>query len=255
MVYRVTLVLLFASLTLGAQAPKKAAPQTKSAPAGNKPEAIIHTTAGEMKCQLFPDQAPKAVANFIGLATGKKDWTDPKTGKVVHGKPLYDGVIFHRTIPGFMIQGGDPTGTGSGDVGFKFEDELHPDLLFDKPGRLAMANAGPNTNSSQFFITETETPFLNPCLDPNGCMGGRRAPNSGYTIFGQCDDATVALVKKIASMPCQGGQACNGYNSRPENPVKITHVEILHAGKPASAAGKPASKAGTHKKTPATQKP
>lgn len=231
----------------------KAAPKPAPSPA-KTPKAVIHTTAGDMKCELFPKEAPKAVANFIGLATGKKDWTDPRTGKMVHGKPLYDGVIFHRTIPGFMIQGGDPTGTGSGDPGYKFEDELHADLLFDKPGRLAMANSGPNTNGSQFFITETDVQFLNPCLDPNGCMGGRRPPNSGYTIFGQCDDATVELVKKIARMPCQGGQQCTNENSRPENPVKITHIDILNAPKSATATKKPAAKTGVHKKTGATQK-
>lgn len=222
-------------------AAKKAPAKTAASPA-KAPTAVIHTTAGDMKCELFPDKAPKAVANFIGLAKGTKEWKDP-AGKPVRGKPLYDGVIFHRTIPDFMIQGGDPTGTGSGDVGFEFADELHPDLLFDQPGRLAMANRGPNTNSSQFFITEKDLPFLNPCLDPNGCMGGRRAPNSGYTIFGQCDADTVELVKKIARMPCQGGAPCTAQNSRPLNPMKITHVEILGAGK--STKAKPAAKKST----------
>jgi peptidyl-prolyl cis-trans isomerase A (cyclophilin A) len=217
----------------------------KSAPAAN-PVAILHTTAGDLKCELFPEQAHLAVTNFIGLAKGTKAWKDPTTGKQVTGKPLYDGVVFHRTIPNFMIQGGDPTGTGSGDVGFPdFADELHPDLLFDKPGRLAMANRGPNTNSSQFFITETAVPFLNPCFDEGGCMGGRRPKNSGYTIFGQCDDATVDLVKKIARMPCRGGQPCDGNNDHPQNPVKINHVEILQGG----AAGKPSGKSAK----PATQ--
>jgi peptidyl-prolyl cis-trans isomerase A (cyclophilin A) len=187
-----------------------------------------------MKCELFPDKAPKAVANFIGLARGTKPWTDPN-GKVVHGKPLYDGVIFHRVIPDFMVQSGDPSGTGNGDVGFEFPDELHDDVLFDQPGRLAMANHGINTNSSQFFITEKELPFLNPCRDPGGCMGGRRAYNSGYTIFGQCDPNTVELVKQIARMPCTGGP-CNASNSRPANPVKITHIDIQGAGKGASTA-------------------
>ncbi|HET9282871.1 MAG TPA: peptidylprolyl isomerase [Candidatus Angelobacter sp.] len=222
-----------------APAAKKAPTKTAAAPA-KAPTAVIHTTAGDMKCELFPDKAPKAVANFIGLAKGTKEWKDP-AGKPVHGKPLYDGVIFHRTIPDFMVQGGDPTGTGSGDVGFEFADELHPDLLFDQPGRLAMANRGPNTNSSQFFITEKDLPFLNPCLNPNGCMG--RAPNSGYTIFGQCDPDTVELVKKIARMPCQGGAPCTAQNSRPLNPVKITHIEILGAGK--STKAKPAAKKST----------
>jgi len=258
MVTRAALILLCLGLAAGAQTKPKtpdqgAAPKTagKAAPAKAGPTAIIHTSAGDLKCTLFPAQAPKAVANFVGLAKGSKPWKDPATGNTVHGKPLYDGVIFHRTIPEFMIQGGDPSGSGAGDVGFEFADELHSDLLFDQPGRLAMANRGPNTNSSQFFITEKEVPFLNPCLDPNGCMGGRRPPNSGYTIFGQCDDASVELVKKIARMPCGGGMACNNSNSRPANPVKITHIEIQGAG----AASKPAAKksAGT-KATPAPKK-
>ena len=156
MVTRAALILMCLGLAAAAQtktksstqstAPKKAA---KAAPAKTPPTAIIHTTAGDMKCTLFPDKDPKAVANFIGLSKGTKPWKDPNTGKTVHGKPLYDGVIFHRTIPDFMIQAGDPTGTGSGDPGFEISDELHPDLLFDQPGRLAMANRGgmPNTSS------------------------------------------------------------------------------------------------------------
>lgn len=258
MVTRAALILLCLGLTAGAQtkpktpagtAPKAGTKTASKAAAKGSPTAIIHTSAGDLKCELFPDKAPKTVANFVGLAKGTKPWKDPATGKTIHGKPLYDGTIFHRTIPEFMIQGGDPSGTGSGDVGFEFEDELHPDLLFDKPGRLAMANRGPNTNSSQFFITEKEVPFLNPCLDPNGCMGGRRAPNSGYTIFGQCDDPSVELVKKIARMPC-GGTTCSNSNSRPQNPVKITHIEIQGAG----AAAKPAAKKSTGTKTSTTPK-
>ncbi|MGE5324269.1 MAG: peptidylprolyl isomerase [Actinomycetota bacterium] len=252
MVKRLALIVLCSTLVF-AQAGKKTKSGTAKSPAMKaaavNPTAIIHTTAGDLKCELFPKEAPKTVANFIGLATGKKDWKDPVTGKTMHGKPLYDGVIFHRTIPNFMIQGGDPTGTGSGEVGFTFDDELHPDLLFDKPGRLAMANRGPNTNSSQFFITETELPFLNPCLDPAGCMGGRRAPNSGYTIFGQCDEPSVELVKKIARMPCTMGP-CTASNSKPENPVKITHVEIRHAGRQAAHATK--KKTSAAKRTPKT---
>lgn len=218
----------------------------------NVPSAILHTTAGDMKCELFPDQAPKAVDNFVGLATGTKDWKDPATGKTVHGKALYDGVIFHRTIPGFMIQGGDPTGTGSGDVGFAFADELHADLLYDKPGRLAMANRGLNTNSSQFFITEGPTPGLNPCLDEGGCQKsyGHVDKGTGYTIFGQCDAATVELVKKIARMPCQAGLPCDGRNSRPQNPVKITHIEILNAPVGPAAPAKPAPGKSTPRPKP-----
>src|SRR5262249_5657871 len=148
-----------------------------------------------------------------------------------------------------------------GSPGYKFADELNADLLFDKPGRLAMANSGPNTNGSQFFITEVPYPALNPCLDEGGCMRGQRVmpKNSGYTLFGQCDDAAVALVKKIAQGPCRG-QVCDGSNSRPDNPVKITHIEILNApsatkpaGKP--SAGKPAGKAAASPKpSPAPQK-
>jgi peptidyl-prolyl cis-trans isomerase A (cyclophilin A) len=225
----------------------------KPVTAGSRtPTAILHTTAGDMKCELFPDQAPNAVANLIGLATGTKAWKDPVTGKMIHEKPLYDGVIFHRTIPGFMIQTGDPTGTGSGNVGFDFADELHADLLYDKPGRLGMANHGRNTNSSQFFITEVAYPSLNPCLDEGGCQKpyGHIDQGTGYTIFGQCDDAAVEVVKKIARMPCQAGLTCSDRNSRPQNPVKISHIEILNA--PAAAKTAPAKPAAG---TPAKPKP
>jgi peptidyl-prolyl cis-trans isomerase A (cyclophilin A) len=198
------------------------APAPAAGPEAKRPSVVFRTTAGDLKCELFPDKAPKAVENFIGLASGKKDWKDPGTGKAMHGKPYYDGVIFHRVIPGFMIQGGDPTGTGAGDPGYRFEDELHADLLFDQPGRLAMANSGPNTNGSQFFITEKEQPGLNPCLDEGGCQRGvRRVPKgSGYTIFGQCDAKSVEVVKKIARMP-------RGERDRPLDPVKIQRVDVV----------------------------
>jgi peptidyl-prolyl cis-trans isomerase A (cyclophilin A) len=271
MLVRSVLILLLFSLAAMGQSPTPApSSQTKKAPGKaaaastttpKPPQAILHTTVGDMKCELFPDKAPKTVENFIGLATGKKDWTNPLSGQKVHGKPLYDGVIFHRVIPNFMVQSGDPIGTGTGNPGYKFVDELNADLLFDKPGRLAMANSGPNTNGSQFFITEVPYPALNPCLDEGGCMRGQRVmpKNSGYTLFGQCDDAAVALVKKIAQGPCRG-QVCDGNNSRPDNPVKITHIEILNApgatkpaGKP--SAGKPAGKAAASPKpSPAPQK-
>src|SRR5579872_5323969 len=193
-----------------------------------KPTAIIKTTAGNMTCTLFPDKAPIGVANFIGLASGTKDWKNPVSGATKHGVPLYDGTIFHRVIPNFMIQGGDPAGNGSGDPGYKFKNEVSSDLLFDRPGRLAYANSGPDTNGSQFFITEVPTPHL----------------NGGYTIFGQCDEPTVALVKQIARM------ATDPRNDRPFRPVKITHISILKAGakpaattakKPVAATHKPAS--------------
>jgi peptidyl-prolyl cis-trans isomerase A (cyclophilin A) len=242
MLTRAALILLCLSLASAAQtaAPKKAA--GKTAAAKTPPVAIIHTTEGDMKCTLFPDQAPLTVANFIGLAKGTKTWKNPTTGANVHGKPLYDSVIFHRTIPGFVIQGGDPAGTGSGDVGFHFKDELRADLLYDQPGRLAMANSGPDTNGSQFFITEQPIPFLNPCLDANGC-GGRQA-NTGWTIFGQCDAEAVELVKKIARMPCTAGPCAQG-NERPLNPVKIKHIEIMGAGSAAAAKPAAAKKAAT----------
>src|SRR5579872_6285559 len=143
--------------------------------AGAQPTATIVTSVGKINCTLFPDKAPIGVANFIGLSEGTKEWTSPVTHQKKHGVPLYDGTIFHRVIPNFMVQGGDPAGDGTGDPGFSFKDEFSQDLLFDKPGRLAMANSGPNTNGSQFFITDVPTPHL----------------NGHHTIFGQCDAATV----------------------------------------------------------------
>jgi cyclophilin family peptidyl-prolyl cis-trans isomerase len=204
-----------------AQSSSPAAPAAKppvhrsAAAAAGPPTAIIETTVGKMTCTLFPDKAPIGVANFIGLATGTKDWTTVK-GTTKHGVPLYDNTIFHRVIPDFMIQGGDPAGDGTGDPGYKFKNEVSSDLQFDRPGRLAYANSGPDTNGSQFFITEVATPHL----------------NGGYTIFGQCDDATVTLVKQIARM------ATDPMNNRPFRPVKITHIAITHA---ATAAAKPAT--------------
>jgi peptidyl-prolyl cis-trans isomerase A (cyclophilin A) len=183
--------------------------------------AIIETTAGNITCTLFPDQAPLTVANFIGLATGTKAWKDPKTGKMMQGVPLYNGTIFHRVIPNFMIQGGDPVGNGSGDPGYSFKDEFSPSLTFDQPGRLAMANSGPNTNGSQFFITEVPTPHL----------------NGKHTIFGQCQD--LNLVKKIARM------AADPRSDRPYDPPKIIAIKIIDprhpAAKPGTAAHKPAA--------------
>jgi len=222
--------LLF-DFALSAQTAKKgSAPQraTPAKPVKAAPAAIIHTTIGDMKCTLLPDKSPKAVSMFIGLAKGTKSWKDPASGKSMYGKPLYDGVIFHRTIPDFATFAGDPTGTGAGDVGFEISDTLHPDLLFDQPGRLALANRGaaPATSSSQFFITEKELPFLNPCLDEGGCPQLNRPKGTGYIIFGQCDDSTVELVKRIARMPCAGGPSCGQSNSRPLTPVKIVHIEI-----------------------------
>ena len=122
--------------------------------------ATLQTSQGRIVIRLFPDHAPKTVRNFVELAEGGRQWTDPTTGRATTGK-LYDGTIFHRVIPDFMIQGGDPLGSGRGGPGYKFADEIHPDLAFDRPYLLAMANAGPGTNGSQFFITVAPTPWLN----------------------------------------------------------------------------------------------
>jgi peptidyl-prolyl cis-trans isomerase A (cyclophilin A) len=228
---------------------KKTGAATKprgAATVSKNPVAVIHTTAGDLKCELFPDKAPKAVANFIGLAQGAKDWKDGN-GTVQHNKPLYDGVIFHRVIPEFMIQGGDPTGSGSGDPGFTFEDELHADLIFDRPGRLAMANRGPNTNTSQFFITEKPQPSLNPCLKDEGCPELGRGKNTGYTIFGQCNPATVLLEKKIARMS-------RDEHDRPYDPVKIKHIDIVNPKTVKPPARQPAGSKTTAKPSSPTSK-
>jgi peptidyl-prolyl cis-trans isomerase A (cyclophilin A) len=192
-------------LTLSAVA-QPAQPGTKQ-----QPVAIIQTSMGDLHCPLFPKAAPIGTANFIGLAKGTKDWTNPKTGKLMHGVPLYDNTIFHRVIPDFMIQGGDPKGTGNGDIGFQFKNEPVPGLGFDRAGRLAYANAGPDTNGSQFFITEGAYPSL----------------NGNYTIFGQCDDASVELVKKIARQPRNG-------QDRPNTAIVIKHIKIDDGSGPQS---------------------
>jgi peptidyl-prolyl cis-trans isomerase A (cyclophilin A) len=217
-------ILLVASAVAQSASSNQSAPAKPVAVAKPRPTAIIDTTVGKMNCTLFPDKAPIGVANFIGLATGTKDWKSA-SGATKHGVPLYDGTIFHRVIPEFMIQGGDPAGTGAGaDPVTPFKNEVSSDLLFDKPGRLAYANAGPNTNTSQFFITE---------IALTGAQGDML--NGKYTIFGQCDDDAVALVKQIARMARDPG------NDRPFRPVKINHITIVKAGgaaKPASTAPK-----------------
>jgi peptidyl-prolyl cis-trans isomerase A (cyclophilin A) len=231
-----------------------ASPNKPAAPAAQgNPTAIMDTTAGKLTCELFQKDAPKTVANFIGLATGKKDWTDPKTNQKKHGVPLYNGTIFHRVIPNFMIQGGDPEGTGIGGPGYSFADEFPRDLHFDQPGRLAMANAGPNTNGSQFFITEASTPFLDPCFDEGGCVrGNRRVPKgSGYNLFGQCTPESVELVKQIARAP-------RNENDRPADPVKITSIKITGlpgTGSKGKASAHPATTSKKPAATTTTKKP
>ena len=124
------------------------------------PTATLHTTAGDIEVELFAERAPRTVENFVGLATGEQAWTDPESGEEIEGEPLYDDVLFHRVIEGFMIQGGDPTGTGRGGPGYSFDDEFHDELRHDSAGILSMANSGPNTNGSQFFITLDAQPHL-----------------------------------------------------------------------------------------------
>ncbi|MCZ2806944.1 peptidylprolyl isomerase [Modestobacter sp. VKM Ac-2983] len=165
--------------------------------------AVLHTNHGDITVDLFPDHAPKTVANFTELAEGSREWVDPRTREKTTDK-LYDGTVFHRVIPGFMIQGGDPLGQGTGGPGYRFGDEFHPDLSFNRPYLLAMANAGPGTNGSQFFITVTNTPHL----------------NNKHTIFGEvADDASRQVVDAIAATPTARGD-------RPVEDVVITSVEV-----------------------------
>ena len=165
--------------------------------------ATLHTNHGDINVELFGDQAPQTVANFVGLASGSKEYTDPSTGTKKSGK-FYDGLTFHRVIDGFMIQGGCPLGTGTGGPGYKFADEFHPDVAFNKPYLLAMANAGPGTNGSQFFITVGPQPHL----------------NRKHTIFGEvADKSSRDVVNEIS-------QVRTGRGDRPVNPVTITSVTI-----------------------------
>lgn len=213
-----TLVFAAAALAQSTSKPADEVPDAPQATAAalmtpNGPTVVMDTSMGRITCQFFQRQAPNAVANFIGLATGAKEWTDPATKKKVRGKPLYDGTTFHRVIPGFMIQGGDPLGTGAGDPGYSFADEFNPDLNFDVPGRLAMANSGPDTNGSQFFITEQAYPSL----------------DQHYTIFGQCDLPSVEVVRSIARVDRDA-------NDKPLTPVVLNKVTIVPEGQPVPAA-------------------
>jgi len=169
--------------------------------------ATLHTSAGDIRVNLFGNHAPKTVRNFVELAEGGREWTHPATQQKSTDR-LYDGTIFHRVISGFMIQGGDPLGKGYGGPGYKFADEFHPDLVFDRPYLLAMANSGPNTNGSQFFITVGLTPHL----------------NRKHTIFGEVADAeSRAVVDAIAKAP-------TGRDDRPVEDVTITSVTVEPTG-------------------------
>ena len=170
-------------------------------------EATLHTNHGDITVELYPNHAPETVANFVGLATGKREWTHPKTGEKT-SDPLYDGVIFHRVIPGFMIQGGDPIGMGTGGPGYQFDDEIHPELAFTEPYLLAMANAGKSrgrgTNGSQFFIPVAPTEWL----------------TGKHTIFGKvADDQSKAVVDDIAAV-------ATGPGDRPVEDVVIESVTV-----------------------------
>jgi len=163
--------------------------------------ATLRTNQGTIVIRLFPDHAPKTVRNFVELAEGSRQWTDPRTGRATTDK-LYDGTVFHRVIPDFMIQGGDPLGSGRGGPGYKFADEIHPDLAFDRPYVLAMANAGPGTNGSQFFITVVPTPWL----------------NGKHTIFGEVIEGAdvVDLITRVKT----------GSQDRPVEDVTIESVTV-----------------------------
>ena len=183
----------------------------KMAQEGKDLYATLKTTEGDITVQLYSKEAPKTVANFAGLASGEKEWTDPKTHEKTR-RPLYDGTIFHRCIPNFMIQGGDPLGNGTGDPGYKFEDEFKSALTFDKLGLLAMANSGPSTNGSQFFITVAKTPWL----------------NNKHTIFGEVISG-YDVVEKISKV-------ATGAANRPNKDVVLTKVIVTDKRpKPAKA--------------------
>jgi len=163
--------------------------------------AVLETSQGTMVCRLFEKEAPKTVANFIGLAEGTKEFTDPRTGQKAK-RPFYDGLTFHRVIPKFMIQGGCPLGTGTGGPGYNFADEFHASLRHDRSGKLSMANSGPSTNGSQFFITVAPTPWL----------------DNHHTIFGEVVEGEDVAVKI--------SQMARGENDRPREPVVIQTVRI-----------------------------
>src|SRR6059058_349604 len=188
----ITTIFISMSLGLAAETPEKKGPVY----------ATLKTSMGDIVIQLFDDKAPKTVANFVGLASGTKEWLDPKTGEKVK-RPLYNGTIFHRVIPGFMIQGGDPLGNGTGGPGYQFEDEFHPDLKHSKPGILSMANAGANTNGSQFFITLAATPWL----------------DNKHSVFGEVVEG-MDVVKKIGSTPTSKP------GDRPVKPITVQSVTI-----------------------------
>lgn len=219
-----TVLLCMAMFALSAQTGGQLTPPPPGSPA-REPGLYVRfeTTMGNITAKLFEAEAPKNVKSFVDLAEGRKAFKDPATGQMVR-RPLYNGVTFHRVIPGFMLQTGDPTGTGAYDAGFTVPDEYTPSLRYDRPGRLGVANIGqPNTGSCQFFITEVPTPHL----------------NDKHTIFGQVVEGQD-LVPKIANVP-------RDQNDKPRTAVKITRVVIERVG-PAPAAAAPPAAAPAKKK-------
>jgi len=207
-----TVLLCIAVFALSAQTGGQLTPPPPGSPARDPGLYVrFETTMGNITAKLFEAEAPKNVKSFVDLAEGRKAFKDPTTGQMVR-RPLYNGVTFHRVIPGFMLQTGDPTGTGAYDAGFTVPDEYTPSLRYDRPGRLGVANIGqPNTGSCQFFITEVPTPHL----------------NDKHTIFGQVVEGQD-LVPKIANVP-------RDQNDKPRTPVKITRVVIERVGPPPAA--------------------
>ena len=212
-----TVLILMVAVSTMAQQTTAPVQRTAEQQPGRAPGLYMtfETSMGDIHCKLFEKEAPLTVKTIVGLATGNLSYIDPRTKQKVSGKPLYDGLTFHRVIPRFMIQGGDPLGTGEGEpggLGFPFKDEFSPSLRFNIPGRLAMANAGPNTNGSQFFITEVSVPEL----------------NDKHTIFGQCEE--LSAIKAIARAPTEA--------ERPITPVIIKHVSVERVSPKAAAAPK-----------------
>jgi peptidyl-prolyl cis-trans isomerase A (cyclophilin A) len=181
-----------------------------NAPGKGQLYARFHTSMGNLVIRLEEERAPRTVRNFVGLATGTQEWIHPGTGETKRGVPLYDGTIFHRVIPNFMIQGGDPLGRGTGGPGYKFQDEFHPELRHAGPGILSMANSGPSSNGSQFFITERATPHL----------------DDRHSVFGTVV-AGADLVGKIARVPTT--------SDRPHQNVVLQKVEVFRSEAPPSA--------------------
>ena len=193
---KIAVVMALAALTLSAE--QKAAKE--------EVYAVFETSKGNFTCLLYPEAAPNTVANFIGLSEGTKEWTDPASRQKVK-KNLYSGTVFHRVIPGLMVQGGDPLGIGIGGPGYNFGDEFSAKLVFDRPGRLAMANSGPNTNGSQFFITVAETPWL----------------NNRHTIFGQVTEGQ-GVVDQISKVK-------RDQRDKPLEPVVLKKITIVRKSK------------------------